>query len=162
MGMLKARVSGAWVPISAGAPVPVPRFRLIGGGAGQQHNSSGAFITATYNTVAFDVWGLTAAGVFTCPAAYPGRWRFDYNVKIQAWAAGFRQISMQTTGPAINYAFQATSAVHGTMANVLGGSAEIELTAGRQVKVLVYQDAGSLAINADDTAYFMGQYVGPS
>ena len=162
MGMLKARVSGAWVPISPGVVTPVPRFRIIGGGAGQQHASSGSYITATYNTEDFDAWGLVSGGVFTCPAAYPGRWRFDYNVKIQAWASGFRQTSMQTTGPAINYGFQATSAVHGTMANVMGGSAEIELTAGRQVKVLVYQDAGSLAINQDDTAYFMGQYVGPS
>jgi hypothetical protein len=139
----------------------MPRFRLLGGGAGQS-TASGWVVDTWGGAGSSDPLAMTAAGVFTCPVSHPGRWRFDYEISIQAWNTGIRQAALQANIPAAtNFAYQSTASVNSTMVNMLASSAEIVLAAGQTVRMMSFQDAGTLAVNADTSTYFQGQFVGP-
>lgn len=150
----------AWIPIAGS----MPRFKVTGGGAGQT-----GVVTATNTTCTWangseveDTEGAIAigTGVFTCPAGLPGRWAFQFSVKFDPNNTGIRYAWLAySVGPAM-YARTNMVNLGGTAVELLQGSAEIVMTAGSTVSVVVHQTSGAnRTVNTDADQYFQGRFI---
>ena len=146
---------------------PPPRFRLTGGGAGQTGVVTATPTTCTWanGTEVTDTEAAIAVGtgVFTCPTALPGRWRFDYFIGYDAAATGIREAWLEHSVGSRRYANSGTLSFGGGAAESVSSSADIVLAAAETVKVVAYQTSGAnRTINTSSNAYFQGVYVGPA
>lgn len=148
------------------APGP-PRFRVTGGGAGQTGVASGANTTCTWanGTEVTDTEGAIAigTGVFTCPAAFAGRWHFEYAVNFGINATGIRAAWLENSVAPKRYAQNSHNNQGGVNAGLISGSSDIVIAAGETVRTVVYHTAGSnLTLNNEADQCFQGRYIGPA
>ena len=146
---------------------PPPRFRLVGGGAGQTGVVSGASTIATWanGTEVTDTEAAIAiaTGVFTCPAALAGRWAFEFATAFDAAATGIRASWLQHSVGPRRYAQSSQTNQAAAGGEAFTGAAEIVLAASDTVAVYVYQTSGAnRTVNTSADQYFQGRYVGPA
>jgi hypothetical protein len=154
VGQFWLRSGGAWVPLfnkSMG-------FRLIGGvGQGIPAN---VVTNCTWSTKVYDDYNVTAGGIFTCPAGWAGRWRFEYSVRFPGPSTGVRQVFF--SAPPVRYA-QQTLDQNVSGDTCIAGSSSIILGVNAVVGVSVFQNhSGGLNCNSGTDDHFQGYYVGPS
>ena len=156
-------MSGAWF-FHSGKP---PRFRVTGGAGVGQTIISGSNVDVTWanGTEVVDTEGVIAVGtgVFTCPAAFAGRWYFDYEVAFDPNATGIRATWLSHSVGPRRYAQFSRNNGGGATADAFSGSREIVLAGAETVRAVMYQTSGvSLLTNASLDQCFQGRYVGPA
>ena len=150
----------AWIPIAGS----MPRFRVIGGGAGQTGVATATDTQCTWanGTEVEDTEGAIAigTGTFTCPASLAGRWHFDYAVTFQVSAAGnYRVVWMRHSNGPKRYGQTSTPCV-GSIDDRLTGSSEIVLAGGDTVAVYAHHaSGGNLWMNNSADQYFQGRFI---
>ena len=153
-------MTSAW-RFLAGNP---PRFRVTGGAGGQTGVAHAANATCTWanGTEVEDTEGAIAigTGVFTCPAAFAGRWRFDFQASFEQYNVGIRASWLEHSVGPRRYAQGSQINQGGAGAESISGSADIVLAASDTVKVVVFHTAGvDRTVNANADQYFQGRYV---
>ena len=96
---------------------------------------------------------------FTCPAGMGGVWRFSYCIQFAAAASGARNAYMQVNATGRRYGENLVETALGWRVT---GTADIILTAGQYVELIVF--VGGAALNvwvSQDIDHLMGTYVGP-
>ena len=152
----------------AGADPPgPPRFRVTGGAGGQTGVAHSANATCTWanGTEVTDTEGAIAigTGVFTCPAAFAGRWRFDFQVAFEQYNVGIRASWLEHSVGPRRYAQSSQINQGGAGAESISGSVDIVLAASDTVKVVVFHTAGvARTVNANADQHFQGRYIGPA
>ena len=142
-----------------------PRFRLTGGSPGQTGIASGSNVVATWanGTEVIDTEGAIAVGtgVFTCPAACSGRWKFEFCSNVAANNTGIRASWLSHSVGPRRYAQSSQINQGGAGSEIFTGSAEIVLAAGETVNVVMFQTSGTtLDVNTNADSYFQGRLIG--
>lgn len=153
------RYGGAWRWIAGGSP---PGF--IGAPTGTQTVNSGVATTAQWGGTEVDPDNMfdNTGGIFNCPAAFVGRWRFDYSIRWGVNATGYRNAWLQH-GPSTQRYGQVGAPAAGADPTIFSGSAEFIVNANDTVSVATYQTSGvTLQLNATTQERFVGRYLGPS
>lgn len=151
----------AWVLVGGS----MPRV-LVRGTATPQSVASGAGVAAAWSVEDYDTDNVhdnvTNNSRFTIPAAFAGRWRFDYCVSFAANATGGR--STWIDHPLAGRLAEVDMAGSAAYPNTHTGSAEGLCSAGYVITVTVQHNAGAaLNVNGNPTTnYFGAQYMGPS
>ena len=146
---------------------PPPRFRVIGGGAGQTgiaHNVATTFTWAN-GTEVIDTEGAIAigTGVFTCPSAFAGRWRFDFATLWEPDPDGFRLVWLEHSVGNTRYSEAIMNTTPAGIGANQAGSSDIVLAAGETVVVRGQHFSGeNRTANTSTNQYFQGHYVGPA
>lgn len=152
---------GGWKFLAGKAP----RFRVTGGAPGQTGIASGSNVVATWanGTEVTDTEGAIAVGtgVFTCPAAFAGRWQFQFCSNVAANNTGIRASWLSHSVGPRRYAQSSQINQGGAGSEIFTGSAEIVLAAGETVNVVMFQTSGTtLDVNTNADSYFQGRMIG--
>jgi hypothetical protein len=150
------RQAGAWKALTTGT---TPAFRIVGGGGGQSCPQN-TIVVCTFASEASDPLNAVTAGVFTCPAAWAGRWQFDWSVRFPGPSTGIRNVYLNVGVPRYG---QWTTTQTATGDTTIAGSATVVMGAGATANVTVFQShSGGLLINSGTDEYFQGYWVGPN
>lgn len=153
MGMLKARVDGAWVPISAGVPVaPMSCFLTK---SATQNIANVTEQMVTFDVEVFDNGGLHDNAVnpsrITIPANGAGLWLVGYQLSWFTSAAGTLRYS-RLTGSLGQFMGHVEHFSDGSN-RTYGATSPMRFTAGQYVEILVYQaSGGALGLRSNATA----------
>ena len=151
----------AWRPIAGS----MPRFRVVGGGAGQTGVVTATDTQCTWanGTEIEDTDALIAigTGTFTCPAALAGRWRFDFTIAFDAAATGVRIAWLRySVGPRKYATTTIASLGGGAYGDTLSGNSDIVLASGDTVAVYAHQNSGAnRTVNTSADQYFQGRFI---
>lgn len=149
------RLSGTWKPTAIANRIA---FRLVGGAPGQSMGT-GVLTTAQF-AAATDPFGVVAAGIFTVPAGWAGRWMFEYAVQFAVGGMNGLRQAFVSTSPARLAEISDVGQEAGTR---LSGAGSVVLGVGQTAQVTMYHSDSSsqLSNNASANNYFQGYYVGP-
>lgn len=150
------RIGGAWGLIAGSMPY------FWGWSAGTQTCPQNVATTAVWagGEVDTDNCFNNATGVFTCPAGFAGRWRFDYTCRFQTSSGGLRNTWLELQNGS-RYA-QVLCPPYPANVTIISGSTDIVVAAGNTIVVKMFVDvAGGLTVNQTTDEAFKGRYVGP-
>lgn len=133
-------------------------FCTVSRNAAQVVGSGGAGTVLAFDTEGSDEWGMHAAGVFTVPAGWGGRWRLTPFVKYATGTTGLREIWHRQNGVDATYSMERSNAAS-TAPSYNHGVSDLIMVPGNTCSVIVNHSQGA---NINVTGYCTFSYEGPS